>query len=200
MATAPAIPPCSRWGFALATAGACPGGSALRTGAGSRNARGLGGLVMRKSPVSAVVVCLVTAGLAGVSAVLVGPARAVSSPTTVGLVLNYGFRQRHGRNRHDSSASVIHGSYVNTTAATARTPAPPGWFREVLEKAGTSWINVRTNGHVRWWADSSAAPPPRHGTTSTAPLPSPPVPGPMPPAPTTAHASPCGSTEPGRAA
>ena len=44
----------------------------------------------------------------------------------VGLVLNYSFDNDSGVIARDSSASAIHGSYVNTTAALARSPGLPG--------------------------------------------------------------------------
>lgn len=81
---------------------------------------------MRRSPVSVVVVGLAVTGIAMAAAILVEPARAASTPTTVGLVLNYRFDNDSGVIARDSSANAINGSYVNTTAALARTPGVPG--------------------------------------------------------------------------
>lgn len=83
---------------------------------------------MRRSPVFSIVVALAVAGLAVAGAVPVQPARAASTPTTLGLVLNYRFDNDSGVIATDSSANAINGSYVNTTAALARSPGVPGRF------------------------------------------------------------------------
>jgi len=83
------------------------------------------GVDMRKSIVVALVAGLVAAlGSAGSSAV--DPADAAPAPTTVGLVLNYRFDNDSGVVTRDSSPNAIHGRYVNTTAAAARSPGVPG--------------------------------------------------------------------------
>jgi hypothetical protein len=67
---------------------------------------------------------LVAAGL-----VAVGPgttAPAVAAPTTVGLVLHYSFNSDTGTTARDSSVNAINGTYVNTTAAAARSSGPAG--------------------------------------------------------------------------
>jgi hypothetical protein len=83
---------------------------------------------MRKPTVVAVVAGLVAAlaalGSAGASAV--DPAAAERAPTTTGLVLNYRFDNDSGVVAHDSSPNAIHGKYVNTTAAAARSAGVPG--------------------------------------------------------------------------
>ncbi len=48
------------------------------------------------------------------------------APTTSGLVLNYGFDSDTGVSARDSSVNAIHGTYVNTTAAAARSTSVPG--------------------------------------------------------------------------
>jgi hypothetical protein len=52
--------------------------------------------------------------------------QAALAPTTSGLVLNYGFNADTGVTARDSSSSAIHGTYVNTTAAAARSTGYPG--------------------------------------------------------------------------
>jgi len=52
-----------------------------------------------------------------------GPAAA---PTTTGLVVAYGFDSDTGSVARDSSANRINATYVNTTAAAARSPSVPG--------------------------------------------------------------------------
>jgi hypothetical protein len=84
---------------------------------------------MRKPIAVAVVAGIVVAfmaalGSAGASAV--DTAASASAPTTTGLVLNYRFDNDSGVVAHDSSPNAIHGKYVNTTAAAARSAGVPG--------------------------------------------------------------------------
>ena len=72
----------------------------------------------------AVVGLVVVLGAAGLSAV--DPPSAVAAPTTSGLVLNYRFDSDSGVSARDSSTNAIHGTYVNTTAAAARSVGMPG--------------------------------------------------------------------------
>lgn len=68
-------------------------------------------------------------GLGPVVASVAGPDREPSAqraPVTSGLVLHYSFDTDTGTVARDSSPNAIHGTYVNTTAATARTPGLPG--------------------------------------------------------------------------
>ena len=67
---------------------------------------------------------VVVLGAAGLSAV--DPPSAVAAPTTSGLVLNYRFDSDSGVSARDSSPNAIHGTYVNTTAAAARSAGMPG--------------------------------------------------------------------------
>jgi concanavalin A-like lectin/glucanase superfamily protein len=78
---------------------------------------------MRRFTVISVVSVLAAAGLVVVGP-LAGPAAA--APTTRGLVLYYGFDGDTGTTVRDSSVSRINGTYVNTTAAAARSAGPPG--------------------------------------------------------------------------
>jgi hypothetical protein len=80
---------------------------------------------MRKSLVVAVVAGLASA-LGSADSSAVAPADAARAPTTFGLVLNYRFDNDSGVVARDSSANAIHGSYVNTTAAAARSAGVPG--------------------------------------------------------------------------
>ena len=80
---------------------------------------------MRTSVGLALAVCVLAAlGSAGPSAV--DPAAAASTPTAVGLALNYGFDNDSGVVARDSSTNAIHGTYINTTAAAARSTGVPG--------------------------------------------------------------------------
>ena len=80
---------------------------------------------MRRSTVrDAVAGLVVVLGAAGLSAV--DPPSAVAAPTTSGLVLNYRFDSDSGVSARDSSPNAIHGTYVNTTAAAARSAGMPG--------------------------------------------------------------------------
>jgi Concanavalin A-like lectin/glucanases superfamily len=81
---------------------------------------------MRKTSLTAVVAGLVAAGLVVVGASTADPARAAAAPTTVGLVLNYGFDNDSGVVASDLSSNAIHGTYINTTAAAARSTGVPG--------------------------------------------------------------------------
>ena len=66
-------------------------------------------------------------GTGWVQASSAGPARAAAAaPTTTGLVLNYRFDNDSGVRATDSSTNAIHGTYVNTTAAAAKSTGPPG--------------------------------------------------------------------------
>jgi hypothetical protein len=76
---------------------------------------------MRRFTVTALVTGLVVAGF-----VVAGSLRAAAAPTTVGLVLNYSFDDDTGVVARDSSSNAIHGTYVNTTAAEARSTGVPG--------------------------------------------------------------------------
>jgi hypothetical protein len=51
---------------------------------------------------------------------------APAAPTTTGLVLAYGFDDDTGSAARDSGPNAINGSYVNTTAAAARSTGVPG--------------------------------------------------------------------------
>ena len=78
---------------------------------------------MRRWVVVAVVSGLmVTSVWSGSAAAGVAPARA---PTTTGLVLHYTFNNDTGVSARDSSPTLLHGTYVNTTAAAASTPSVP---------------------------------------------------------------------------
>lgn len=81
---------------------------------------------MRRSLVAAVVAGLVVAGLGVAGSPAVDSARAAAAPTTLGLVLNYGFDDDSGVVARDSSGRGIHATYVNTTAAAARSAGVPG--------------------------------------------------------------------------
>ena len=81
---------------------------------------------MHRTSVCAIAVGLVVTGMAVAGSPVLDPARAASTPTTVGLVLNYRFDNDAGVVARDSSANAIHASYVNTTAADARSPGLPG--------------------------------------------------------------------------
>jgi hypothetical protein len=79
---------------------------------------------MRRSLVTTLVTVLVT----GFAWSAPGPlgAPAIAAPTTTGLVLNYGFDADTGVVARDSSTNAINGTYVNTTAAAARSPGVAG--------------------------------------------------------------------------
>lgn len=80
---------------------------------------------MRRVVASAIVAGAIVAAVA-----VVGPpagvARAATAPTTAGLVLNYRFDNDSGTVARDSSTNAVNGAYVNTKAATARSPSVPG--------------------------------------------------------------------------
>ncbi len=79
---------------------------------------------MRASIVAAVAAALLTPlGLSGVST---AAPQEVRAPTTNGLVLNYRFDNDTGVTARDSSVNAIHGTYVNTTAASAKTTGASG--------------------------------------------------------------------------
>ena len=67
---------------------------------------------------------VVVLGATGLTAAVVSTAAA--APTTSGLVLNYRFDNDSGVSARDSSPNGIHGTYVNTTAAAARSVGLPG--------------------------------------------------------------------------
>jgi hypothetical protein len=71
---------------------------------------------------------VVLAGLVAAGLLVTGPA-AAGTPTSTGLVLDYGFEHDSGVVAHDSSVNAINGTYVNTTAAAARSAgtAGAGW-------------------------------------------------------------------------
>jgi hypothetical protein len=72
---------------------------------------------------------LLSAATVAAGAALATPVSTVaapSAPTTTGLVLNYGFDNDTGVVARDSSTNAINGTYVNTTAAAARTAGVPG--------------------------------------------------------------------------
>ena len=79
---------------------------------------------MRRFTVSSVIAVLVAAGLVAIGPGLAVPA--VAAPTTTGLVLYYSFNADTGTTARDSSVNRINGTYVNTTAAAARSSGPPG--------------------------------------------------------------------------
>ena len=81
---------------------------------------------MHRSTVTRRVAGLGIVGFILAGSAVVGPAQAATAPTTVGLVLNYTFDNDTGVVARDASASAIHGTYVNTTAAEARSPGVPG--------------------------------------------------------------------------
>jgi hypothetical protein len=90
-----------------------------------------GGVVRRISTgFAAGVAAALVAGSVGagsVAASSAGAARAArAAPTTTGLVLNYRFDSDTGVRATDSSANGIHGTYVNTTAAAAKSTGRPG--------------------------------------------------------------------------
>lgn len=132
--------------------------------------------------------------MAPVGVVLDGGGTVQAAPTTVGLVLHYAFENDTGTTARDSSPNLLNGTYVNTTAAAARSTSLNGHGRaaalvgadheyvavpernaldvdrytlaayvrytgvendqtkgrwEVLEKADSYWINIRTDGRVR---------------------------------------------------
>lgn len=60
------------------------------------------------------------------SAALSGALPASAAPTTTGLVLNYSFNSDTGVTARDSGPNAINGTYVNTTAAAARSTGAPG--------------------------------------------------------------------------
>lgn len=78
---------------------------------------------MRRFVVASLATVLVT-GLVTTGPGLVGPASA--APTTKGLVLYYSFNADTGTTARDSSPNKIDGTYVNTTAAAARSTGPTG--------------------------------------------------------------------------
>ena len=82
---------------------------------------------MRRFPTAALVAAVV-AGLAWSAPGPTGPAAvaAPAAPTTTGLVLAYGFDDDTGTTARDSGPNAINGSYVNTTAAAARSAGVPG--------------------------------------------------------------------------
>lgn len=81
---------------------------------------------MRRSRLVPVLVGLaVASAVAGTGAG--GPVpRALAAPTTNGLVLEYRFDADTGVSARDTSPNAIHGTYVATTAAAARTSSVPG--------------------------------------------------------------------------
>jgi len=80
---------------------------------------------MRRPTVrDAVAGLVVVLGATGLSAA--GAPSATAAPTTSGLVLNYRFDSDTGVSARDSSPNAIHGTYVNTTAAAARSTGVPG--------------------------------------------------------------------------
>ena len=87
---------------------------------------------MRRPAAAAALVGLVVAmaALAGSAATGSPPTAstlaAAAAPTTTGLVLNYGFDADTGVMARDSSPNAIHGTYVNTTAESARSTGVPG--------------------------------------------------------------------------
>ncbi len=81
---------------------------------------------MRRFTVAAVVAGLCVVALVPAGSSAMGPAHPAPAPTTVGLVLNYRFDNDTGVAARDTSANAIHGTYVNTTAAAARSAGVPG--------------------------------------------------------------------------
>jgi hypothetical protein len=103
---------------------------------------------MRRSAVT-----MLAAGLAVAAPLAAGPvatgstsaarAPAAAAPTTTGLVLNYRFDDDTGTSARDSSANRITGTYVNTTAAAARSTGLPGQsFAISLVGAQEQFISV----------------------------------------------------------
>src|SRR3954447_25480680 len=98
---------------------------------------------MRRSRVIAVSAgMLAVAALASPGAPGVVAAHA-ATPTTTGLVLNYGFNNDSGTTARDSSANAINGTYVNTTAEAARSTGVPGRGSAItLDGTKHQWISV----------------------------------------------------------
>lgn len=76
--------------------------------------------------IAVVFVAALVAAPGSASSSTVDSARAALAPTTAGLVLNYRFDNDSGVVARDSSPNAIHGTYVNTTAAAARSAGVPG--------------------------------------------------------------------------
>jgi hypothetical protein len=66
------------------------------------------------------------AGFVAAGFLAVAATPAASAPTTVGLVVNYRFDNDSGVVARDSGSNAIHGRYINTTAAAARSAGVPG--------------------------------------------------------------------------
>jgi hypothetical protein len=81
---------------------------------------------MRRVTGIAIVVGLAVVGLLAPGPSTVDPALAASTPTTLGLVLNYAFDDDSGVVARDASSNAINGTYVNTTADAARSAGVPG--------------------------------------------------------------------------
>lgn len=96
---------------------------------------------MRRWVVVAVVSGLMVSSVSSPSAAAgVGPARA---PTTTGLVLHYSFNNDTGVSARDSSPTLLHGTYVNTTAAAASTTSVPSLGKAInLVGANHQYIAV----------------------------------------------------------
>jgi hypothetical protein len=84
----------------------------------------------RAIAIAAPVVAVLLAGALGRAPVEASPSGSVraaaAAPTTTGLVLNYRFDADTGVRAFDSSTNAIHGTYVGTTAAAARSAGLPG--------------------------------------------------------------------------
>jgi len=87
---------------------------------------------VRRATLVGVAVGLLAASLgAGASTSGAAPVAVLAAPTTTGLILNYRFDNDTGVVARDSSTKVINGTYVNTTAAAARSTGPPGQSRAI---------------------------------------------------------------------
>jgi hypothetical protein len=80
---------------------------------------------MRRTSRTTIAAGLLVAGLAVAVSPVAAPARAAPTATTTGLVLNYRFDDDSGVLARDSSVNAIHATYVNTTAADARSAGLP---------------------------------------------------------------------------